>query len=57
MEINNKPAKFTNLDQNQVRRQLELLGYIRGDNFFVRFFYPSDKQEFMQADVTHEVVK
>jgi hypothetical protein len=41
MEFNNKPVKFPQLDQNQARRQLELLGYIRGENIFVRFFYPS----------------
>ena len=34
--------KFPNIDQNQARRQLELLGYQGGDNIYLRFFYPSD---------------
>ncbi len=34
--------QFPNIDQNQARRQLELLGYIRGDKVFLRFFYPKN---------------
>ena len=34
--------KFPQLDVDQARRQLELLGYQWGEQVFLRFFYPSD---------------
>ncbi len=34
--------QFPNIDQTQALRQLELLGYIRGDKVFLRFFYPKN---------------
>ena len=34
--------EFPNIDKNQARRQLELLGYQEKDSVYLRFFYPSD---------------